>query len=290
MKKYLKLMRIQHYLKNGLIFLPIVFSAQLFELDLLIQTVLGFISFCLISSVVYIINDIQDVGKDRLHPKKSKRPIASGEISKKNALILAFVLFITSVIVSKLASNTDNISLTLLLIYFGLNIAYSFGLKNIPIIDVVILVAGFLLRVLYGSAIIDVGVSNWLYLTVMSMAFYLGFGKRRNEVIIQGNTTRGVLKYYNHEFLDKNMYVCLGLTIVFYALWCVDPNTVMNHSNANIVWTVPLVMMICMKYSLTIEGESSGDPIDVVLGDKMLMILVIVYAIITFFIVYNPIY
>ena len=139
-----------------------------------------------------------------------------------------------------------------------------------------ILALGFLIRVLYGGALINVEVSNWLFLTVLSISFYLGLGKRRNELIAQektGNTTRSVLKYYNKEFLDKNMYMCLSMTIIFYSLWCQDLNS------DYIMWTIPIVLLICMKYSLNIESNSSGDPVEVLLKDKILMLLVGIYAI-----------
>lgn len=287
MKKYLKLMRVHHYLKNVLIFLPLFFSKNLFELDLLGKAIMGFLSFSILSSIVYIINDIQDVEKDRKHPTKCKRPIASGEISIKQAYTLAGGIAVVGIILNFFAIGINNISgWILIFMYLGLNFAYSMGLKNIPIVDITILVSGFLIRVLYGSDVIDIEVSRWLYLTVISMSFYLGLGKRRNELKGQGSDTRGVLKYYNHEFLDRNMYMCLGLTIVFYSLWCVDPVTISRYYNREIVWTVPLIMLICMKYSLNIEGCSDGDPVNVLLKDRVLIGMVISYILVVLMIVY----
>lgn len=290
MKKYLKLMRIHHYLKNGLILLPLVFSGQLIYSEMLLQTFLGFLAFSFSTSVVYIINDIVDVERDRKHATKYKRPIASGEVSIHSAIILVVFLLFVIIGLNFLNSGTTIVTWTFIILYITLNLLYSFGLKNIPLVDVTILVSGFLIRVLYGSEIINVEVSSWLYLTVISMSFYLGLGKRRNEIMQEGNQSRKVLSYYNHNFLDKNMYMFLALTIVFYALWCVDPSTIARHSNSKIIWTVPLVMLICMKYSLTIEGSSHGDPVDVVLGDKALLFLGLIYAFITALIIYiNPI-
>lgn len=280
MKNYLKLMRVHHYLKNVLIFLPLVFSQNLFDLPLLKKTILGFLSFSILSSIVYIINDIQDVEKDRKHPTKCKRPIASGAVSVKEAYILAVAIAVIGVTVNYFACRFNLLGWGFITLYVGLNFAYSMGLKNLPIIDITILVSGFLIRVLYGSAVTAIEVSNWLYLTVISMSFYLGLGKRRNELNAQGSQSRKVLKFYNHDFLDKNMYMCLGLTIVFYSLWCVDSTTIARYSNTNIVWTVPLVMLICMKYSLNVEGNSDGDPVSVLLKDKILMMMVLIYMII----------
>ena len=235
---------------------------------------------------MYIINDIQDVEKDRKHPTKCKRPIASGAVSVREAYLLAIIIAVVGIILNYFACGFSILWLVIVLLYIGLNFAYSMWLKNLPIIDITILVSGFLLRVLYGSAITSIEVSNWLYLTVISMSFYLGLGKRRNELNTQGSKSRKVLKFYNHNFLDKNMYMCLGLTIVFYSLWCVDSTTIARYSNNNIVWTVPLVMLICMKYSLNVEGESDGDPVSVLLKDKILMGMAFLYAIIVLLIIY----
>lgn len=274
----IKLMRPHHYIKNGLLFLPLVFSGNLLNKEFIFVMIIGFLAFSLSSSMIYIINDIFDVEKDRLHPKKCKRPIASGEISIKFAWFWAFLLFIAVILLNSVVA-TNNIGAWVLLgLYIVLNFSYSMGLKQVPLIDVAILVSGFLIRVLYGASIINVVVSNWLYLTVISMAFYLGLGKRRNEMSRQGSETRKVLQFYNYNFLDKNMYLANALTIVFYSLWCVDTSTVARFSN-KLIWTVPLVMLISMKYSLNIEGNSDGDPVDVVLGDKLLMGLAIIYMI-----------
>lgn len=286
MKKYFKLMRVHHYIKNVLIFVPLVFSKNLTNINLLKISIIGFCSFSILSSIVYIINDIQDVEKDRKHPKKCKRPIASGEISIRSAYTLASVVCIIGAMLNFITCSFNIIPWTLVILYILLNYAYSMGLKNYPIIDIAILVSGFLIRVLYGAAIINVEVSKWLYLTVIAMSFYLGLGKRRNEFSKQGSEARKVLKYYNHDFLDKNMYMCLGLTIVFYSLWCVDSVTITRYSNNQIVWTVPLVMIICMKYSLNVEGESDGDPVNVLLHDKILIGLVLLYIIIVTMIIY----
>lgn len=286
MENYLKLMRVHHYLKNGLIFLPLFFSKNLFNVSLLKNVFLGFVAFCILSSIVYIINDIQDVEKDRKHPKKCKRPIASGVVLVKEAYVLAIVIAIVGIYINYLVCGFNIKGWILVFVYLGLNFAYSMGFKNIPITDIIILVSGFCIRVLYGSAITNIEVSKWLYLTIISISFYLGLGKRRNELKTQGSETRKVLKYYNHNFLDKNMYMCLGLTIVFYSLWCVDSTTIERYSNGNLVWTVPLAMIICMKYSLNVEGDSDGDPVSVLLNDKILMGMVFLYGCIMLFLLY----
>lgn len=281
MIKYLKLIRVKHWIKNFLIFLPLIFSKNI-NIANIILVILGFISFSLASSAIYIINDIKDKEKDSKHPTKKNRPIASGAISVNNALLVMVILLLMTIGIL-IYLSLDNYFISLYIIgYILLNIMYSMKLKNIPLLDVTILALGFLIRVLYGGALINVEVSSWLFLTVLSISFYLGLGKRRNELKVQekvGNT-RNVLKYYNKEFLDKNMYMCLCMTIIFYSLWCQD----LNYEY--IMWTVPLVILICMKYSLNIESNSSGDPVEVVFKDKVLIVLGLVYALSLIIILY----
>lgn len=285
MKKYFKLMRIHHYLKNGLIFLPLIFSGKLFNIPLLTTTLFGLVAFCLTASIVYIVNDIKDIENDKKHPSKCKRPLATGQISINQAYLLIGILTVMILGCNYLGGNKP-LMWMYLIVYLGINILYSFGGKNIALLDVTILVSGFLIRVLYGAIITNLTVSSWMYLTVMTMSFYLGLGKRRNEMAIHGNNSREVLKQYNFEFLDKNMYMCLGLTLTFYSLWCVDVATIASYGTNKMMWTIPLVMLICMRYSLIIEGNSEGDPVDIINKDKMLQILIGVYMSILFFVIY----
>lgn len=171
------------------------------------------------------------------------------------------------------------------MLYFVLNLIYSFGAKNIPILDIVILVSGFFIRVLFGATLLNISVSNWLYLTVIAVSFYLGLGKRRNEIIKSGVKSRKVLEYYNKDFLDKNMYMCLAMTIVFYSLWTTDSAVVLKNNNL-LIWTVPMIIVIAMKYSMNIEGNSDGDPVEVIMKDKVLIFLGLIYVISLFIILY----
>ncbi|MEF9919518.1 MAG: UbiA prenyltransferase family protein [Erysipelotrichaceae bacterium] len=286
MKNYLKLMRVHHYIKNILVFLPLIFSGRLVNGKDFSLTLLGFIAFCLMSSVIYIINDIKDVEKDRKHSTKKNRPIAAGIITIKQAGILGFFLFFISVIMLYFTGCSEISPWLFMILYFILNILYSFGLKNFPIMDIAILVSGFLIRVLFGAAITNIEVSNWLYLTIMSVSFYLALGKRRNEAKNETGS-RIVLNYYSYDYLDKNMYIALACSFVFYALWCVDPTTILRFKSNFVVWTVPLVILIGMKYSLNIEGESDGDPVEVILQDKVLITLIVFYSVIMAFLLYR---
>lgn len=280
MSNLIKLFRVKHYLKNALIFFPLFFSKSILDDGYLMDVVFGFISFSLLSSVVYIFNDIQDVEKDRMHPKKKNRPIASGKISVNKAYSLATISFFMSILFSIITKNY--LSLVYIFIYLVLNLAYSLGLKNKPIIDIAILSSGFILRLMYGAALSHVLISNWLYLTVITGSLYLGMGKRRNELdkVDETGTTRAVLKYYNIDFLDKNMTTFMALTITFYSLWAVQ------FANHTMIWTVPIVILIFMKYSLNIETDSDGDPVEVVLHDKYLYLLVMVYVCVLTFAMY----
>ena len=285
MKYYLKMMRVHHYIKNFLVLIALVCSGQLFVLEKLQSGVMAFIYFCMLSSVVYIINDIRDREKDKRHPTKCKRPIAAGKVSVKAATVVAVVL---SVIVFTCNCISFQASSTLLLVlYLVLNLAYSFGMKNIPLVDIAILVAGFLIRIMYGAIVTDITISNWLYLTVISLSFYFALGKRRNELKNIGEgETRVVLKSYPVNFLDKNMGMCLTLGNVFYALWSMDEKTRAFYDNNYLIFTVPLVLIITMKYSLVIEGESDGDPVEVLIHDKVLFALCLLYLMVMILILY----
>lgn len=291
MREYLKLLRVKHYIKNLLIFIPLFFSGGS-DCGLLgrandeigcwwgggvFRGAWGFVCFSLLASAIYIFNDIKDVEKDRNHPKKKTRPIASGRITKSKAIRLMIVCLVSVLVISIWLRNYE--ALMFLILYFGLNIAYSIKLKNKPIIDVVILASGFVIRIIYGGLITNIAVSGWLYLVTVSGSLYMGLGKRRNELEKQNNT-REVLKYYNVPFLDKNMYVCVALTNVFYALWA------MELSDIRMIWTVPIFFIILMMYSLDIERNSDGDPIEVILHNKTLIVLVVVYAVCIFVIRY----
>ena len=281
-KNYLKLIRVKHWMKNGMVFLPLFFSINLLNGNLLINSIIAFFAFSFTASIVYVINDINDIEKDKLHPIKKKRPLASGVISKKNAYITIAVLVILTIILMLFLYKITKIIFVFIIpiAYILINILYSKWLKHIPIIDVVVIVCGFVLRVMYGGVSISVEVSKYLYLMIIFGSFYLGFGKRRNEIIKNGDKSRKVLALYNKDFLDKNMYVALALSVVSYTLWCVDPATVQRIGNDYVFWTIPLLMIILQLYSLNIEGNSHGDPTEVILADKKLLITAVIYVLV----------
>lgn len=288
MKKFvcssLDLLRVKHYIKNILIFLPLIFSGRLLCQNDFFMTCIGFVCFCFVASCIYIINDIRDREKDRKHKIKCKRPISSGKVSVKSAKMLDLLLLIVTALITILF-HMNRYSILLLILYFILNLGYSFGLKNIPLLDVGIIVSGFLIRVMFGASILNIEVSNWLYLTVLAASFYLALGKRRNEINKNGRGARKVLKYYNSNFLDKNMYMCLSMAIIFYSLWTIDIE-IARQSNNLLIWTIPIVILVCMKYSMDIEGNSDGDPVEVILKDKVIIILGLILVFSLFGILY----
>lgn len=279
MKDYIKLMRMEHWLKNGLVFLPLFFSKNLLDANKFLLCLLGWFLFSLTASIVYIINDINDIESDKRHDIKKNRPLPSGKITIKNAIKLLILLFSILSIGGLLIYNLTNNYFVLLIpvLYLFINYSYSISLKHIPILDVVVIASGFLLRIMYGGTIASIDVSKWLYLMIIFGSFYLGFGKRRNEIIKSGENSRKVLKYYNKEFLDKNMYVSLTLSMVSYTLWCVDKDTNLRMGHDLLFWTVPLLMILFLLYSLNIEGDSYGDPIEVILNDKILISMIFIY-------------
>lgn len=272
-KEIIKLLRVKHYIKNLLVFLPLLFSQQLFSApQKLIAVCWGFVSFCLVSSAVYIFNDIQDVEKDRKHPTKKNRPIASGAVGQREAMVYGVICAAAAVAINLALGSLWGLGL--LLLYLALNVAYSLGLKNKAIIDVTILTSGFLIRLLYGSALTQIPISEWMFLTITAGVFYLGLGKRRNELIRieKSAETRAVLKYYTYSFLDKNMYISATLAIVFYTLW------VVSREIPLLIWTVPAVMLIFMRYSLDMEANSDGDPVEIILHDWVLLVMCCLYG------------
>ncbi len=280
---YAKMLRLKHYIKNLIIFLPLIFSKQLLDISLLTDAILAFFSFSFLSSFIYIMNDIKDIEKDKLHQTKRFRPIAAGRVTVKSAVITAVIMLLLSIGLNFLVYKSI-FSWIILFSYLVINIAYSLKLKNIPIVDVTILAIGFLLRATYGSSITGIDLSSWFYLTMVMGSFFLGFGKRRNELIREGTQKRDVLNLYNLNFLDKNMYMCLCLTLVFYSMWTLDLSKINN--NSYLIWTVPMVILIMLKYNLNIEQDSDGDPTEVILKDKILLFMVLLYAILMYFILY----
>lgn len=286
MGRYIKLARPHHWIKNALVLLPLCCSGQLLRWEKLQEGLWAFLAFSLLASAIYCVNDVRDREKDRQSPTKRNRPVASGAIGVPGALSFCGLLLVLALVCGWMAAGARPLAWLWLGLYFLLNLGYSLGLKNVPLVDIAILASGFLLRMLYGGAVTEIELSKWLCLTVISMSFYLGLGKRRGERLGGGEGSRKVLKYYTKTFLDENMYMCVALTVMFYALWTVDELTVARVGSEALVWTVPLVILICMKYSLDVEGQSDGDPVEVLLHDRLLLCMGTLLAAVILLLIY----
>lgn len=285
MKKYIKLLRVHHYIKNLLVFLPLVCSGGIKSSGNVGNCFLAFVIFCFVASSIYIFNDIFDKEQDKLHPRKSKRPIASGQVSVKQGIVLIVILLIIS---AGICLYVWNVNLAILVLaYLVMNILYTIYLKNIPIIDVSCVSAGFILRLISGSVVTGVQISNWLYFLVIVFSLYLSLGKRKNELKNSDADIREVLSHYSLGFFDKSMTICLSMTNIFYALWTMDDSTVALYGTNRMIWTVPVVLLITLKYSLDIENGVEGDPVEVILHDKMLLAIGMIYILAMVYILYK---
>ena len=275
-----KEMRVKSWLKNLFVFFPIVFSLEMFEIDRLIKAVVLTFAFCLVSSAIYILNDLMDVESDRKHELKKNRPIASGLFPIPFAWVLLILLMAAGL---GLSFWVNYVALILTGSYIVINLLYSKWLKFAAIIDCFCIAAGFVLRVMAGGTIVDEGVSGWMFLTVMSLSLFMAFGKRRGELrIYSDGETRDVLGTYDMGFLNGSIFMCAGLTLVFYSLWSITQKT-------SLVYTVPFVMFIVIRYLLLVfKGRSDGDPTNLLLSDKILLITCALYALTMIGILYLP--
>lgn len=264
------MIRVKHWIKNSIIFIPVVFNRN-FTVSIISQSVLAFCSFSLLASFIYVINDLFDIESDRKHPVKKERPLASGRIKTWQALTVAGVCLAGSGCM--FIGITNKYALSVWIAYLALNIFYSRILKKIVIVDIALLALFYVLRVYYGALITGIHISSWLFLTLIVMSLYLGCGKRRGEIgVVDASSSREVLRFYNYQFLDRFMYVCLACAITFYSLWCKETRSAM------LMASIPCLIIIVMRYSYLVENGSDGDPVEVVYGDRPLMLLCLLYA------------
>jgi 4-hydroxybenzoate polyprenyltransferase len=274
----IKTMRPRQWTKNIFIFAALVFDGQLFVLESFSRTLAGFILFCLISSCVYILNDIVDVEADRQHPDKKNRPIPSGKLPISVAWSALAILVISVVISSYLL---DLEFMYVVAAYFVLNITYSLWLKHIPILDVLIIAAGFVLRVHAGVTLIEVErFSPWLYVLMTLLSLFLGFGKRRAELALLAHgagSHRKVFDGYTLPLLDQYIIVVSGTTIVAYSLYTFSaPNLPENHS---MMLTIPFVVYSIFRYLYLIQVKhAGGTPEEILLLDRPFQISMILWG------------
>lgn len=278
MTDYLKQLRPKSWLKNVFVFVPLVFALELTNFKKLGLALLAFLVFCLVSSAVYIFNDIRDIDKDRRHPQKCTRPIASGAISVKNAVVVMIVLL---VLAFGTLVFTNVFTAAIVISYIIINILYTMFLKHYPVYDCFCIATGFILRVYAGAFATGLPVSEWLFLTIVAMSLFMAFGKRRGELLLlDEDDQRIVLKSYNLIFLNGMMFMCAGLSIVFYSLWAM-------FREMNMIYTVPIIVFIITKYILLLYNpQSHGDPTTLIFKSKTLLIACGLYALCTILLLY----
>jgi 4-hydroxybenzoate polyprenyltransferase len=277
-KALIKTMRPRQWTKNAFIFAALVFDQQLLNLNSFVRTLAGFALFCLISSTVYIFNDIADVEADRQHPEKKKRPIPSGELPVNVAFSVGLFLIVITLALGYLLEPAFAIVIGL---YFLLFMAYTKWLKHMPILDVMVIAAGFVLRVHAGVTLISVErFSPWLYVVMTLLSLFLGFGKRRAELstLAHGAVShRKVLEGYTIPLLDQYIMIVSGTTIVAYSLYTFSaPNVPANHS---MMLTIPFVVYTIFRYLYLIEINRAGEaPEEILLTDRPFQLALALWA------------
>lgn len=285
----IKTMRPRQWSKNGFVFFALIFDRQLFHLEAFLRTLAGFVLFCLVSSVVYIINDITDIEADRQHPKKKLRPLPSGKLPVKVAWVAAIAIVIICLPLSYWLSPGFAVVLTS---YLLINLAYSRWLKHVPILDVFIIAAGFVLRVEAGVTLIVVErFSPWLYLVTSLGSLYLGFGKRRAELalLVKGaGSHRKVLEGYNIDLLDQYLTIVATSTIVFYSFYTFTAeNMPKDHS---MMLTIPYIIYIIFRYQQLVHmTDQTGAPDEVLLTDRPMQIALVLMGLTVLVVFYFPI-
>ncbi len=269
MSEIIKLMRPHQYVKNIFIFLPIFFALEIKNMDFLFQAFIAFIAFSLTASAVYILNDYHDIEDDKQHPKKKNRPLASGTISKKQAIaIMSILLLVGFGLMLSLAWQAGAILATYVLI----NIAYSLYLKHIAILDVTIIAIGFVLRLFIGSAVTGIALSMWIVIMTFLLALFMALAKRRDDVLIYMNTgkkMRKVIDGYNLQFLDGAMMIMASVVIVAYTLYTTSTEVVARVNSEYLYLTALFVILGIMRYlQIAFVLEDSGSPTRIVLRDR----------------------
>ncbi len=286
-KAIIKTMRPRQWTKNVFVLAPLVFDRQLTNPTALARSLAGMLLFCLISSCVYVLNDIMDVNSDRMHPVKKNRPIASGALPIKGAYFLVAVLLIITVPLSFWLSPAYGI---IALIYFGINLAYSIWLKHIPLIDVLIIAACYVLRVAAGVVLITVErFSPWLYIVTTLFALFIGFGKRRAELSLlegEAKSHRRVLDGYNIPLLDQLITIVSGTTVVAYSLYTFTaPNIPANHA---MMLTIPFILYGIFRYLWLINVKHAGGaPEELVFTDRPLQVTILLWGLSVLLIFYT---
>ena len=297
--KFLRLIRVHQWIKNVFVFVPELFSLHLFDKDYFETTFLAFLVFCLASSAIYVINDLVDIESDRAHPVKKDRPLPSGAISQTAAMITASILLIL-VFWLMMYFNTEFI--LLVVAFVVLNVLYSFWLKNLVLLDIFSIAAGFMIRVLAGAFVIQVPISSWLLLTTMFISLFLGVMKRRSELVLvtenlrqktdsadqSGSQSRKVLAQYSLNFADQMATIAATGVIVCYALYTVAPRTISIFQTERLIYTTPFVVFGIFRFMYLEYINRKGENTTRALATDLPMIInVILYSFATVMIIYK---
>jgi 4-hydroxybenzoate polyprenyltransferase len=282
----LRLMRPHQWVKNAFVFTGLLFGHAWHDPGLAARAVVAFAAFCLASSAVYVVNDIVDIEQDRRHPKKRLRPLAAGHVPVAAAAALAALLGAAGLALGWLASPTV---LVILLGYALMNIAYTLRLKHVVILDVFIIATGFMLRILAGTLGIGIAPSQWLLLCGLMVTLFLGFTKRRAEIIALNEdktSHRRVLEHYSPVLLDKMIGITASGLIMSYSLYTMNADTIRIHGTANLIYTVPFVMYGVFRYIYLLHHQSrGGDTAHDLVRDPHLLAVVASWVIATFWLI-----
>lgn len=275
MTSFIRLIRVHQWLKNAFIFAPLFFSGQLFEADKFFLCFNAFIVFSLGASAVYVLNDLKDIDEDREHPVKKSRPLASGAISARAASVGMMALFIASLGGAFLLGLPF---LFVMLSYFVINLAYSFGLKTFSLIDILIIAAGFVLRIIAGGVVTGIEISHWLFIMTFLVALFIAFAKRRDDVIIEmetGEQMRKAAAGYNLEFISTSISILCGVLIVSYIIYITSAEIAARFSNRYAYASVVFVIVGILRYlQVTIVEKASGAPTKLLLRDRFLQAVI----------------
>jgi 4-hydroxybenzoate polyprenyltransferase len=275
-------MRPEQWLKNGFVLAPIVFSGLVGDSGAWLRSLLAVAAFCAASSATYLVNDVIDREADRAHPVKRGRPIAAGEVSVAAALATAVLLVAVGMAVALWLGGWFP---AILIAYVTLVLLYSALLKRAVFLDVLVVAAGFVLRVVGGAVAIDVPVSRWILVVTYLLALYLALGKRRTELVLLGNEAgnhRAVLGHYTLPMVDSAISVVLGATVVAYALYTVAPETVAKVGSEGLLATVPIVLYGLFRYLYLLHRhELGGSPTKALLTDRPLLVCVVIWLLVS---------
>jgi 4-hydroxybenzoate polyprenyltransferase len=287
--KLIELIRPKQWLKNLFVFAPILFAGHLLNTNLFLKNILAFIAFCGVSSIVYIINDISDVESDRVHKKKRFRPIASQDVTVRQALFFAVIIALITILISLKLSFLFAV---FIISYFVINLFYSFSVKHIVILDVFFISIGFILRMEAGAAAIGVPISSWMILTTIFLSLFLGISKRRAELSQPDSEhvdkQRKVLSQYDVPFTDQMNTVAATGTIICYALYTVSEKTINTFHTENLIYTTPFVIYGMFRYMYLIHKKNLGEsPEQIVTKDISIIINAFFWFITAFLIIYK---